>query len=46
MSALVHFGFRQNLMMRKLSLRRNASDAAIRSLPEGDKWYNEPLLFL
>ncbi|KAL2794577.1 hypothetical protein BJX66DRAFT_303437 [Aspergillus keveii] len=45
-SALVHFGFRQKFMMRKLSLRRNASDSAIRSLAEGDKWHHDIMAYL
>ncbi|KAL2847103.1 hypothetical protein BJX68DRAFT_240226 [Aspergillus pseudodeflectus] len=45
-SALIHFGFRQKFMMHKLSLRKNAPEPAIRSLPEGDKWHHDIMAYL
>ncbi|KAH8433189.1 uncharacterized protein LDX57_010822 [Aspergillus melleus] len=45
-SALIHFGFRQKLMMRKLSKREASSDPMVRSLREGDKWHHDIMSYL
>ncbi|KAL2815734.1 hypothetical protein BJX63DRAFT_430670 [Aspergillus granulosus] len=45
-SALIHFGFRQNLMMRKLSTRKASADATIRALSQGDKWHHDIMSYL
>ncbi|KAL4868372.1 hypothetical protein BDV12DRAFT_197417 [Aspergillus spectabilis] len=45
-SALIHFAFRQNLMMRKLSTRKSSSDATVSSLAQGDKWHHDIMAYL
>ncbi|KAL2847498.1 hypothetical protein BJY01DRAFT_246725 [Aspergillus pseudoustus] len=45
-SALIHFGFRQKLMMRKLSLRKTSTDPTVRSLAEGDRWHHDIMAYL
>ncbi|KAL8382439.1 hypothetical protein RB595_006293 [Gaeumannomyces hyphopodioides] len=45
-SAFVHFGFRQPFMMRKLSRRRHASDAAVAASPAGDAWHHDIMAYL
>ncbi|KAJ3474562.1 hypothetical protein NLG97_g9787 [Lecanicillium saksenae] len=45
-SAFYHFTFRQDLMMRKLSLRKTSRDAAIAGLPSGDLWHHDIMAYL
>ncbi|KAI1506702.1 hypothetical protein F5X99DRAFT_365234 [Biscogniauxia marginata] len=45
-SALVHFGFRQPYMMRKISTRSRSRDAAIRQSPSGDAWHHDIMAYL
>ncbi|TQV91242.1 hypothetical protein IF1G_10123 [Cordyceps javanica] len=45
-SAFYHFSFRQDLMMRKLSLRRSSRDAAVAALPSGDAWHHDIMAYL
>ncbi|KAI1658324.1 hypothetical protein F4813DRAFT_388599 [Daldinia decipiens] len=45
-SAVIHFGFRQAHVMRRISHRKTFKDPAVRSSPSGDKWHHDILAYL
>ena len=45
-SAFVHFTFRAEHMMRKLSRRRSSSTPYIASTPQGDGWHRDIMAYL
>ncbi|KAI5868114.1 hypothetical protein GGS23DRAFT_544095 [Durotheca rogersii] len=45
-SAVLHFGFRQAYVMRRISLRKHSKDPAIRSTPAGDKYHHDIMAYL
>ncbi|KAH8892277.1 hypothetical protein GQ53DRAFT_746190 [Thozetella sp. PMI_491] len=45
-SAFVHFAFRSEHTMRRISLRKRSADASISALPAGDRWHHDILAYL
>ncbi|CAI6310232.1 unnamed protein product [Periconia digitata] len=45
-SAFIHFSFRQEYIMRKISKRSKSKLPTVSSLPEGDAWHHDIMAYL